>query len=193
MEPLAERARRRIMCGHWSGVGRGADTRQGIRRPQGPSADQSPTPTPPTCTRKLKFSVKKPAQISVGPVAQKHGRPTDLKTALCQSAGTGVVAEAPEENEGTWQAVAALYGAERLDVPIGPPAAFCRRLSCQCNEGPAMDDPFRQTRDPMMRADRYQRLARQYFDLAKDASSPSLRADYQRTAEEYRVRSSSEI
>jgi len=51
-----------------------------------------------------------------------------------------------------------------------------------------MDDPFRQTRDPKMRADRYQRLARQYFDLAKEASSPSLRSDYQRTAEEYRVR-----
>jgi hypothetical protein len=44
-----------------------------------------------------------------------------------------------------------------------------------------MDDPFRQTRDPKVRADRYQRLARQYFDLAKEASSPSLRADYQRT------------
>jgi hypothetical protein len=56
-----------------------------------------------------------------------------------------------------------------------------------------MDDPFRQTRDPRMRADRYQRLARQYFDLAKEASSPSLRADYQRTAEEYRVRAQGEL
>ena len=51
-----------------------------------------------------------------------------------------------------------------------------------------MDDPFRQKRDPMVRADRYQRLARQYFDLAKAASSPSLRAEYQHTVEEYRVR-----
>ena len=51
-----------------------------------------------------------------------------------------------------------------------------------------MDDPFRQTRDPRMRADRYQGLARQYFDLAKKASSPTLRADYQHTAEEYRLR-----
>jgi hypothetical protein len=42
----------------------------------------------------------------------------------------------------------------------------------------AVDDPFRQTRDPRIRADWYQRLARQYFDLAKDVSSPSLRADY---------------
>jgi hypothetical protein len=57
----------------------------------------------------------------------------------------------------------------------------------------AMDDPFRQTRDPRMRADRYQRLARQYFDLAKEASSPSLRADYQRTAEDYRVRAQGEL
>jgi hypothetical protein len=56
-----------------------------------------------------------------------------------------------------------------------------------------MDDPFRQTRDPRMRAHRYQRLARQYFDLAKEASSPSLRADYQRTAEEYRLRAEGEL
>ena len=46
-----------------------------------------------------------------------------------------------------------------------------------------MDDPFMQTRNPRMRAERYQRLARQYFDLAKEASSPSLRASYQHTAE----------
>jgi hypothetical protein len=44
-----------------------------------------------------------------------------------------------------------------------------------------------------MRADRYQRLARQYFDLAKETSSPSLRASYQRTAEEYRVRAQGEL
>jgi hypothetical protein len=56
-----------------------------------------------------------------------------------------------------------------------------------------MEDPFRQTRDPRMRADRYQRLARQYFGLAKEASSLYLRADYQRTAEEYRVRAQGEL
>jgi hypothetical protein len=56
-----------------------------------------------------------------------------------------------------------------------------------------MDDPFRQTRDPGVRAERYQRLARQYFDLAKEASSPSLRAEYQHTAEEYRVRAQGEL
>jgi hypothetical protein len=56
-----------------------------------------------------------------------------------------------------------------------------------------MDDPFRQTRDPRMRADRYHTLARQYFDLAKKATSPTLRADYQHTAEEYRVRAQGEL
>ena len=54
-------------------------------------------------------------------------------------------------------------------------------------------DAFRQTRDPRVRADRYQRLARQYFDLAKEASSPSRRADYQRTAVDYRVRAQGEL
>jgi hypothetical protein len=57
----------------------------------------------------------------------------------------------------------------------------------------AMDDPFTQSRDPKIRADRYQRLARQYFDLAKEASSPSLRAEYQHTAEDYRVRAQGEL
>lgn len=56
-----------------------------------------------------------------------------------------------------------------------------------------MDDLSRQKRDPRMRADRYQRLARQYFDLAKAAASPSLRADYQHTAEEYRLRAQGEL
>jgi hypothetical protein len=56
-----------------------------------------------------------------------------------------------------------------------------------------MDDPFRQTRDPTVRAERYQRLARQYFNLAKEASSSSLRAEYQHAAEEYRLRAESEL
>ena len=50
-----------------------------------------------------------------------------------------------------------------------------------------MDDPFTSTRDPSRRADRYQKVAGEYYDLAKAASSPFLRAYYQRTAEEYRV------
>jgi zona occludens toxin (predicted ATPase) len=44
-----------------------------------------------------------------------------------------------------------------------------------------------------VRADRYHRLARQYFDLAKETASPSLSASYQRTAEEYRVRAQGEM
>jgi hypothetical protein len=56
-----------------------------------------------------------------------------------------------------------------------------------------MDDPFKQARDPKMRADRYHRLAWQYFELAKETSSPSLSATYQRTAEEYRLRAQGEL
>jgi hypothetical protein len=56
-----------------------------------------------------------------------------------------------------------------------------------------MDDPFRQTRDPMRRADRYQKVAGEYYDLARAASSPFLRTYYQRTAEEYRVRAQGEL
>jgi hypothetical protein len=51
-----------------------------------------------------------------------------------------------------------------------------------------MDDPFTSTRDPSRRADRYQKVAGEYYDMAKAATSPFLRAYYQRTAEEYRVR-----
>ena len=51
-----------------------------------------------------------------------------------------------------------------------------------------MDDPFSRMHDPMKRADRYQKVAGEYCDLARTASSPFLRAYYQSTAEEYRVR-----
>jgi hypothetical protein len=50
-----------------------------------------------------------------------------------------------------------------------------------------MNDSFSTMRDPLRRADRYQKVAGEYYDLAKAASSPFLRAYYQRTAEEYRV------
>jgi hypothetical protein len=140
--------------------------------------------------------------VASAPVAQKHGRPTDLKTALCQSTGTGVVAENPpkkmKELAGQWHLPAALYAAEARR-PDRPPAAICRSLErlpapifvltrrigayrvemilragasilggafslASAMKERAMDDPFRQTRDPRMRAARYQRLARQYFD-----------------------------
>jgi hypothetical protein len=70
---------------------------------------------------------------------------------------------------------------------------FARRGSILTSAKWAMYVNETKTRDPRMRADRYQRLARQYFDLAKEASSPSLRPDYQRTAEEYRVRAQGEL
>ena len=56
-----------------------------------------------------------------------------------------------------------------------------------------MDDPFTQTRDPKVRAERYHRLAGQYLDLARRACSPSLRAEYGHTAEDYRVRAQGEL
>jgi hypothetical protein len=44
-------------------------------------------------------------------------------------------------------------------VPVGPSVGSGLKE-------PAMDDPFKPTRDPKMLADRYYRLARQYFELA---------------------------
>ena len=64
---------------------------------------------------------------------------------------------------------------------------------CQCSEERAMDDPFKQTRDPRMRAERYQGLAWEYYDLAKQASSPSQRAYWGRIAEEYLMRAQGEL
>jgi hypothetical protein len=51
-----------------------------------------------------------------------------------------------------------------------------------------MDDPFSRMQDPAKRAERYRKMAEEYAGLVKEASSPFLRAYYQRTAEEYRVR-----
>jgi hypothetical protein len=51
-----------------------------------------------------------------------------------------------------------------------------------------MDEQFTEIPDPRMSAERHRRLARQYFYLAEKASSPFLRADYQRAAQEYQLR-----
>jgi hypothetical protein len=56
-----------------------------------------------------------------------------------------------------------------------------------------MDDRFTTTRDPRARAEQHRRLARQYFYLAEKASSPFLRADYQRIAGEYQLRAKAEL
>ena len=56
-----------------------------------------------------------------------------------------------------------------------------------------MDDPFSRTQDPSRRADRYRKVAGEYSELAKDASSPFLRTYYHRIAEEYRLRAEGEL
>jgi hypothetical protein len=56
-----------------------------------------------------------------------------------------------------------------------------------------MDDPFSRMQDPTKRAERYRQMAEEYAELANAASSPFLRAYYQRTAEEYRVRAQGEL
>jgi hypothetical protein len=56
-----------------------------------------------------------------------------------------------------------------------------------------MEDPFKQTRDPRVRAERYQKMAGEYFEMAKSATSPFLRASYQHTGDEYRIRAEGEL
>jgi hypothetical protein len=47
--------------------------------------------------------------------------------------------------------------------------------------------------DPLRRADRYQKVAGEYSDLAGAASSTFLRTYYQRIAEDYRLRAEGEL
>jgi hypothetical protein len=51
-----------------------------------------------------------------------------------------------------------------------------------------MDNSRSKAPDTMKRADRYQRVAGEYYGLARTASSPYLREYFQRNAELYRVR-----
>ena len=46
--------------------------------------------------------------------------------------------------------------------------------------------------DPARRAERYEKMAEEFAELAKDASSPFLRAYYQRIAEQYRMHAEGE-
>ena len=55
-----------------------------------------------------------------------------------------------------------------------------------------MDDPFSRMQDPAKRAERYEKVAVEYSELAKDAASPFLRAYYQRIAEQYRMQAEGE-
>jgi hypothetical protein len=56
-----------------------------------------------------------------------------------------------------------------------------------------MDDPFMQTRDRRVRAERYRKMACEYFELAKSATSPFLRASFQHSGEEYQIRAQGEL
>jgi hypothetical protein len=56
-----------------------------------------------------------------------------------------------------------------------------------------MNSPLGNTQDPTRTADRYQKVAGEYYDLAKAASSPFLRDYFQRTAETYRARAQSQL
>ena len=56
-----------------------------------------------------------------------------------------------------------------------------------------MDNSLSKTRSTMTRADRYQKVAGEYYDLARAASSPFLQEYFQRTADVYRVRAQGEL
>jgi hypothetical protein len=56
-----------------------------------------------------------------------------------------------------------------------------------------MDDPFSRIQDPAKRAERYRKMAEEYAELVKEASSPFLRAYYQRIAEQYRMHTEGEL
>jgi len=56
-----------------------------------------------------------------------------------------------------------------------------------------MDDSFSRMQDPAKRAERYQKVAEEYAELAKGASSPFLRSYFQRIAEEYLLRAQGEL
>jgi hypothetical protein len=56
-----------------------------------------------------------------------------------------------------------------------------------------MDNSRSKTPDTMKRADRYQKVAGEYYGLAKAASSSYLRDYFQRTAELYRLRAQGEL
>jgi hypothetical protein len=56
-----------------------------------------------------------------------------------------------------------------------------------------MDGPFSRTQDLPESAERYEKVAAEYSELAKDAASPFLRAYYQRIAEQYRKHAEGEL
>jgi hypothetical protein len=56
-----------------------------------------------------------------------------------------------------------------------------------------VDDPFRRMQDPARRAVRYQKVAAEYEELAGGATSPFLRAYFQRIAQHYHQQAAGEL
>jgi hypothetical protein len=56
-----------------------------------------------------------------------------------------------------------------------------------------MEDPFCRIQGPVKRSARYEKMADEYAELAKDPSSPFLRAYFQRIAEQYRMHAAGEL
>jgi hypothetical protein len=79
----------------------------------------------------------------------------------------------------------ASVGAPTNDPGWGPPALEHR----EC----VLDQPFSRMQDPSKRAERYEKMAEEFAELAKDASSPFLRAYYQRIAEQYHMHAEGEL
>jgi hypothetical protein len=56
-----------------------------------------------------------------------------------------------------------------------------------------MDDRLSRVENPLVTADRFRKVAGEYSDLAKDASSPFLRGYFGRIAEDYLSRADGEL
>src|ERR1700683_3446738 len=56
-----------------------------------------------------------------------------------------------------------------------------------------MDDPFGGMQNQARRSERYRKVAAEYSEWAKDASSPFVRPHYRRVAEEYRLRAEGQL
>jgi hypothetical protein len=56
-----------------------------------------------------------------------------------------------------------------------------------------VDDTFSKMQAPARRVERYRKAAAEYLELAEGASTPFLRAYYQRVAEQYRKYAEDEL
>jgi hypothetical protein len=74
-------------------------------------------------------------------------------------------------------------------LPVSPPGVESAVASKEC----VMDEPSDRMQDPAKRAERYEKVAAEFSELAKAAASPFLRAYYQRIAEQYRKYAQGEL